>query len=492
MSGEKELDYSWAMNCLQELISANNIAQPLSIVTDRELAIMNCLDELFMDSTHLLCTWHVNMNILANCRKHFPADKRNTHSNDTTIDPKWEGFLKDWSLLLSSATELEYTTNLTKFRIHPQVAVSYIEDTWLKWKEKLVQYWVDSNLHFGIRVTSPIEGCHAGLKMHLKVSTGDLRSVFTKLVPYWPMQHHIIMHSAAQEQNKTKHSLNKGYLSKVQDKVYDRALQLIVKEVAKLNKEKSDNLILTDCACIIQSSMGLPCFHTISLRLRGDGYIKPEDIHPFWWYTRLETSTYSAHEEDRLVLDPAIVRGKGRPKGAKGKKTKGAEVNSMYFRNVTQLIIVLIHFVGTRRDPSLHEYIPSSSAPPTLPNQDEPTVCYIVAPPPSTAYDTVLTTTQLGIQRLRDAGLDTYKPGTLPPRLYQTNPFVVQKEDTEIGDNCFVLSAQEKPASAREVEDAQDAKGLSEAIQALMVTSRSGRTIKPTEKAKAGMVGMAN
>jgi hypothetical protein len=43
-------------------------------VTDRELALMNTLDHLFLESDHFLCTWHVNMNILANCRKDYPAD----------------------------------------------------------------------------------------------------------------------------------------------------------------------------------------------------------------------------------------------------------------------------------------------------------------------------------------------------------------------------------------------------------------------------------
>jgi hypothetical protein len=149
--------------------------------------------------------------------------------------------------------------------------------------------------------------------------------------------------------------------------------------------------------------------------------------------------------------------------------------------------------VGTRRDPSLHECVYSSSAPPTLPAQDASTAYNIVLHLPSTMYDTVLTTTQLGLQRLQGSGLDTYKPGTLPLQLYQTNPFLVQKEDAEISDNCFVLSGQEQPASAQEVEDAlkeqEDEKGLSQAIQTLLLTSRSGRTLKPTEKAKAGKVG---
>jgi hypothetical protein len=145
------------------------------------------------------------------------------------------------------------------------------------------------------------------------------------------MQHHIIKTTTAQEQNKVKHHLNKDYLHQIQSLVYDQALQLIVKEVGKLNKAKAENLILPNCTCIIQSSMGLPCFHIVSQRLQESGYIKPKDIHPFWWYIRPEISSSSVFNlPERLVLNPAIVRGKGRPKGAKGKKTKGSRVESMY------------------------------------------------------------------------------------------------------------------------------------------------------------------
>jgi hypothetical protein len=113
---------------------------------------------------------------------------------------------------------------------------------------------------------------------------------------------------------------------------------------------------------------------------------------------------------------------------------------------------------ATRRDPSAFEYVPSSSAPAVLGRSR-------TQPPPSTAVSSLmtqasqtavaednngnngfvdtddlidpelrqLTTTQLGIERLEDAS-DTYPPGTLPPRLYQSNPFPQQTEPTEMGE----------------------------------------------------------
>jgi MULE transposase-like protein len=44
LSGEKEGDYAWAVTAFQELMTEHSIREPTTIVTDRELALMNCLD----------------------------------------------------------------------------------------------------------------------------------------------------------------------------------------------------------------------------------------------------------------------------------------------------------------------------------------------------------------------------------------------------------------------------------------------------------------
>jgi hypothetical protein len=152
------------------------------------------------------------------------------------------------------------------------------------------------NLHFGVRFTSPIEGCHAMLKAYLKVSTGDLKGVYDRLIHFWPNQHLAIRDTIAQERNRIKHRLNRPYFHIVQSLVYNRALFLILAECAKLHKAKEQHVVLPTCRCTIKASMGLPCFHTVAEHLEkpGLGYILPEDIHPFWWYVRPTTGIGAA------------------------------------------------------------------------------------------------------------------------------------------------------------------------------------------------------
>jgi hypothetical protein len=73
LSSEKREDYNWAVQQLRMVMQENSIEEPLSIVTDREIALIRSLDILFPRSRHLLCRWHVNMNVLAKTKKCFPG-----------------------------------------------------------------------------------------------------------------------------------------------------------------------------------------------------------------------------------------------------------------------------------------------------------------------------------------------------------------------------------------------------------------------------------
>lgn len=121
------------------------------------------------------------MNVLAKTKKYFPGSIKDNNGN-WAWHPQFQAFLISWNGLLASTTEQQYDDRLQEIHTQfPSAAVSYIESTWLLWKEKLVAYWTDQSPHFGVTVTSPIEGCHATLKKYLQRGHGDLRGVFLKL-----------------------------------------------------------------------------------------------------------------------------------------------------------------------------------------------------------------------------------------------------------------------------------------------------------------------
>jgi len=72
--------------------------------------------------------------------------------------------------------------------------------------------------------------------------------------------------------------------------------------------------------------------------------VLPGDIHPFWWYDRTKQSTALEKQVlEGVILDLAVVKGKGRPKGSKGKK--GSSIQGMTDLSYLLSIIVLILYI---------------------------------------------------------------------------------------------------------------------------------------------------
>ncbi|XP_065850211.1 protein FAR1-RELATED SEQUENCE 5-like [Euphorbia lathyris] len=61
MQDETESSYRWVMECLRNLIGFD--MNPTVILTDRELGLMRPVREIFSDSAHMLCTWHINKDV---------------------------------------------------------------------------------------------------------------------------------------------------------------------------------------------------------------------------------------------------------------------------------------------------------------------------------------------------------------------------------------------------------------------------------------------
>jgi hypothetical protein len=82
--------------------------------------------------------------------------------------------------------------------------------------------------------------------------------------------------------------------------------------------------------------------------------------------------------------------------------------------------------------------------------------------------------------------VDTYQPGTLPPRLYQSiaNQFSKPQDDEDLGGNVHKLVGHEVPATTEEMRQMEEEEAEGEAFsQAIENRTRAGRARKPTQKA---------
>jgi hypothetical protein len=197
--------------------------------------------------------------------------------------------------------------------------------------------------------------------------------VFNKLMLFWATQHATIQSTVAQQQLRPKHSVNVPLFAAILKQVHGYALLRILEELKKIPTRGP----LPVCTCSIQQSIGLPCYHILYQRQLSTGVVHLEDIHAHWHYSRPEPGPLSV--PPLPVLNPLVMRSKGRPHGALGTRGRVAPTS-------------------TRREPSAFE-LPSSSAPPALAQER----VYVV---------------NSGLSRLQNGHQDPYEPGTQGERAY--------------------------------------------------------------------------
>ena len=93
VSFETYTDYRWVLSCLREFYVEGDIPDPIFAGTNCEKALIRALEIVFPRTEHGLCIWHVDKNVLANCKPSFDTEEA------------WEAFYDDWHKVLYASTE---------------------------------------------------------------------------------------------------------------------------------------------------------------------------------------------------------------------------------------------------------------------------------------------------------------------------------------------------------------------------------------------------
>ena len=118
LSGEAELDYSWALEHLSAMYRTCKARLPSVVLTDRCLACINAVAIHFPSAHSILCLWHANKAVLQHCQPAFMLASSVSSSELQTNN--WKEFYQSWYSIIASPTEEVYKLVLT-FGYFPQV-----------------------------------------------------------------------------------------------------------------------------------------------------------------------------------------------------------------------------------------------------------------------------------------------------------------------------------------------------------------------------------
>jgi hypothetical protein len=164
--------------------------------------------------------------------------------------------------------------------------VTYLQNEWLKpgQRERLVEAWTNQHLHFGIRVTSRVEGAHAYIKRYLggKKTKRDLYSSWLLIEAAIINQVTAISTRTAIQQDRAPIDIDK--------KLYQGCFGVITWHALRLVQQHLQlvSLPLQPCIGSYTQSMGLPCAHICDIK-KSTGGLTPSDFHEHWYWDRQST-----------------------------------------------------------------------------------------------------------------------------------------------------------------------------------------------------------
>jgi hypothetical protein len=103
MTRERLSDYIWAMKKLHALYDRLNLNHSVVFVIDMKRGLMLATREIFSIVNHLLCIWHINNNVLVNCKKSFDTKEA------------WDIFFIDWKKMIYSSSDRDYRDAWSEF-----------------------------------------------------------------------------------------------------------------------------------------------------------------------------------------------------------------------------------------------------------------------------------------------------------------------------------------------------------------------------------------
>ena len=288
MHNERTESYVWA---LQTFFSFLQRSEHLPVLcTDRDLALLNAIEEVCPRNPHLLCIWHINKNVTAKVKGQF-----------ATSD-EFDEFYGLWMKLVHAPTEDEYNKRLADLDskcAKYQSAIHYVKGVWLIHKQKFVVAWTRQHLHLGNAATSRVEGSHAFIKKHIGSSSGSMLIVFEQVKRAIQTQIDILKLDVARDRLENPLVTSHPIYSKVTTQITRYAIKLIEQQFQKA-RSATERSPLPACTNVWTVTMGLPCAHRLTVLLQRSIPIELQEVHSFWHTNARHGSKYLPLLEPRL------------------------------------------------------------------------------------------------------------------------------------------------------------------------------------------------
>ncbi len=272
MTKKKQKNYMWILQQLKELCAKLKISDSTILLIDMKKDLMNVCRLIFSVSNHLLCLWHINNNVLINCKKHF------------IIKKVWNKFFSEWKDVMYVFSESEYRDLWNKFVNRYNLShfdcINYLYDIYImNYRRRFIKCYINQMLHFDITMTSRDEDSHAILKRQLSKFTDDLKTIMNDI--------NFMLINKLQNYRIDLNDDRMRYLIELRKSIFDQliffVITIVLRKILSQYKMLIDRfIVIFACINVFIIITELFCNHRIQKRLFHDECLLIEDVHSYW------------------------------------------------------------------------------------------------------------------------------------------------------------------------------------------------------------------
>jgi hypothetical protein len=287
MTKEKQNDYVWVMKQLKDLCIVIllkivnerkalyhqlNLSYSTVFVTNMKRDLINDCRLIFSSINHSLCIWHINNNVLINCKKRF------------FIKEAWDAFSFEWKSIMYADSKQEYRQLWDKFvdryNLSHEECIDYLYETYIRdYRCRFIKCYINQVLHFDTTVPSRDEKEHAVLKRQLESSTNDLKTVMNDINLLLINEQHNYLIDMIETKMRYSIELRRSVFDQLTSFVTSVALWKILSQYKKLIERFT---VISACIDVFITTTELSCSHKIQKRLFNENCILIENVHSHW------------------------------------------------------------------------------------------------------------------------------------------------------------------------------------------------------------------
>ncbi len=265
-------NYCWILTQLRALYMRLSLSNSTIIVIDMKKDLMLAMKMIFSNTNHLLCIWHINNNVVVNCKRRFSTKEA------------WFEFFNQWKSMMYAHTKKEFWENwrflTNKYHSSHEECVKYLLNTYItNHRQRFAKCYINKMLHFDITVSSRDEKEHAMLKRQLESSIDDLKTMINEINLLLMNEYHNYLLKFEEAKMRLSMKLNKS--------IYQRLIVHVTSHVLKMINEQyklliSQSIALSSCTNVFIIIIELSCNHRTQNRLFDEEFLTLKDVHSHW------------------------------------------------------------------------------------------------------------------------------------------------------------------------------------------------------------------